>query len=409
MGNDKSRQGQAPFGFRWQNGNLIREAGEAAVRRVAFDLYVKLKSLSAVAKELTAKGHASRRGGKWSDVQVARILQCPSAIGRYEVGRSEADAAGTRKATASTERQVIECEPIISRQLWDRVSALLAERKISRVEEPKAPLTGLVWCQCGEKMKLGATTEKFTCSACKIGVTTSDLETVFSEDFADMLAGHPLLSAALSASATGGETAAELAKLEDIRCTADTKRQSVESMFIAKSITKDRFEQLHGPLDQEVTAAEKKIAALRQKLSRNPDSPQPARPWSEIWPSMPENRRRRLLASFVERFDVGPEEIEISYLLPEPSAPKDDTSTRQITPSTNQLSTGAPTYIRLPKPGELCPLTGLSRAKLNELILPNSRNNYRPPVQSKSVKNPGQQRGVRLIIVESLMTYLNNN
>jgi hypothetical protein len=62
-------------------------------------------------------------------------------------------------------------------------------------------------------------------------------------------------------------------------------------------------------------------------------------------------------------------------------------------------------YIRLPKPGERCPITGLGRAKLNELILPNPRNKHRPPVESISLKQPGQTKGVRLIVRKSLLEF----
>jgi hypothetical protein len=43
---------------------------------------------------------------------------------------------------------------------------------------------------------------------------------------------------------------------------------------------------------------------------------------------------------------------------------------------------------------------------MNELILPNARNNHRPPVISKSLRQPHQARGVRLILLESLLAYL---
>ena len=69
-------------------------------------------------------------------------------------------------------------------------------------------------------------------------------------------------------------------------------------------------------------------------------------------------------------------------------------------------SGGGPVYIRLPKPGEKCPITGLSRGKLNELILPNERNHFSPPVASKSLRKAGAQREVRLVLLESLMNYL---
>ena len=63
-------------------------------------------------------------------------------------------------------------------------------------------------------------------------------------------------------------------------------------------------------------------------------------------------------------------------------------------------------FLRLPKPGRLCEVTGLSRAKLNELILPCKANNFRPPVKSFALRQRGATRGVRLIVYQSLMDYL---
>jgi hypothetical protein len=65
-----------------------------------------------------------------------------------------------------------------------------------------------------------------------------------------------------------------------------------------------------------------------------------------------------------------------------------------------------PEFIRLPKPGTLCRWTGLSRSKLNELILPSPLNNHKPPVKSLSLRNRGQLKAVRLIVLDSLLGYL---
>ena len=65
-----------------------------------------------------------------------------------------------------------------------------------------------------------------------------------------------------------------------------------------------------------------------------------------------------------------------------------------------------PEFMRLPKSGSLCPWSGLSRSKLNELILPSPLNGHRPPVRSISLRNRGQIRAVRLISFDSLMAYL---
>lgn len=65
-----------------------------------------------------------------------------------------------------------------------------------------------------------------------------------------------------------------------------------------------------------------------------------------------------------------------------------------------------PRYIRLPEQGTLCPFSHLSRAKLNQLILPTD-NRPVPPVKSIVLPNlAGNKRGCRLIILDSLMTYL---
>jgi|GEM_PF-913693 len=69
-------------------------------------------------------------------------------------------------------------------------------------------------------------------------------------------------------------------------------------------------------------------------------------------------------------------------------------------------SPARPEFIRLPRPRTLCPWTGLSRSKLNELILPSPLNGFRPPVRSVSLRNRGQIRAVRLICFDSLMAYL---
>jgi hypothetical protein len=71
-----------------------------------------------------------------------------------------------------------------------------------------------------------------------------------------------------------------------------------------------------------------------------------------------------------------------------------------------QSSVRFPEYMRLPRNGHADPFFGLKRSKLNELILPSKLNSFRPPVKSFCLREPGKQKGVRLIVFESLRTYL---
>src|ERR1700758_3546741 len=66
-----------------------------------------------------------------------------------------------------------------------------------------------------------------------------------------------------------------------------------------------------------------------------------------------------------------------------------------------------PEFIRLPKPGQHDPWTGLSRSTLNLLVLPCRENDYRPPVRSCTLRRKGTTKGVRLIDLQSLLNYVN--
>ena len=65
-----------------------------------------------------------------------------------------------------------------------------------------------------------------------------------------------------------------------------------------------------------------------------------------------------------------------------------------------------PEWIRLPKTGNLCPLTGLTRSKMNELILPCAANENKPPVRSVVLRQRGKIKGVRLVSFDSLIAHI---
>ncbi len=61
-----------------------------------------------------------------------------------------------------------------------------------------------------------------------------------------------------------------------------------------------------------------------------------------------------------------------------------------------------PEWIRLPKEGKNCPFSGLTRSYLANLIRLRL-------IPSKSVRQPGTVRGVRLICYEGLMAYIRSS
>ena len=74
-------------------------------------------------------------------------------------------------------------------------------------------------------------------------------------------------------------------------------------------------------------------------------------------------------------------------------------------PASATSTPSQPEFIRLPKSGP-CPITGLTRSKLYDLISPSEDNGFKPPVKSVSLRKRGQTKGTRLIVLQSLLDYL---
>jgi hypothetical protein len=82
---------------------------------------------------------------------------------------------------------------------------------------------------------------------------------------------------------------------------------------------------------------------------------------------------------------------------------------QSITP---HLDNGRPVFdqtiwIRLPKPRARCPVSGLSRSSMVELVCPGPRNLFAPPVSARILKRKGASRGIILVSQQSLLSYIN--
>ena len=65
-----------------------------------------------------------------------------------------------------------------------------------------------------------------------------------------------------------------------------------------------------------------------------------------------------------------------------------------------------PKCIALPKKGQRCPITQLSRSSMERLCVPCKENGWTPPVRSYNIRQSGKRRGTRRVDLESLKTFL---
>ena len=87
-----------------------------------------------------------------------------------------------------------------------------------------------------------------------------------------------------------------------------------------------------------------------------------------------------------------------------PSQNRGESETTALISATDHVN--LPEFIRLPRGGTRDPITGLSRSALNSLILPSNGNGFKPPVKSVCLRKHGAARGIRLIVLKSLLAYI---
>lgn len=103
--NNKPSGGIAPFGYRWQDGQLAIDECEAPVRKLIYELFLKHKRKRVVANLLNDLGYKTRNGSKFSDTTIDRLIRDTTAKGiRIDTG------------------QTIIVEPIVSDELWERAN-----------------------------------------------------------------------------------------------------------------------------------------------------------------------------------------------------------------------------------------------------------------------------------------------
>lgn len=405
---DRSRQGQAPYGFRWTGGKLEVVAEEARIRRVAFEQFLVLGTKGGVARKLTKMGLPTRRGAAWSDMQVGRILTCRSAIGEYALGGGDGPEG---------DEEAVVCDPIVSKPLWDQVQARLAGVRPIGAGASGASLGvfgGLVGCACGGSLERSGDGKWLVCSVCRFRKALEELEVTVVDDLVEMLVAHPRHVEAL---APGSELSSWILELVDAEAAYDDARQErerLEGLMVASTITPARFAKLDAEAKRVMVEARRRLAVVKKRHPESQDRTRTAKNLLRAsirkrWNSFSSDRKRDVLRSMVDRIHVGPGGVQIQYHISDPAS-KEALVAQHYTGPTNQEppveEEPASQYLRLPKPGERCPVSGLSRAKLNQLILASERNNFRPPVASRSVKEPGATRGVRLIVRASLLKYL---
>jgi site-specific DNA recombinase len=318
----KSLGGAAPFGYQWKDNKLVVEPTEAPVRKLMYELFVKSRRMKGVARQLNEAGYRTRKGAKFSDTTVERLLEDTTAKGLYRANHTYRDGAGKLHFKPESEWMYSPVERIISDELWNECNALLRHRKDKKPPGPKTVhlFAGILWCGCGHKMYVFSRSPKYICPTCRTKIPMEDIEAIFREQLRSFFVspekvGEHLEKADEHLAENETRLAEHTRQLEAVRA----EMQKVYRLYTSDKITPDGFGDLYRPLEvrekqlaQALPELEAKVDALKINRISADEVIAEAVNLYQSWPCFSPEERRQLVESITEKIVVSGDAVDIT-------------------------------------------------------------------------------------------------
>jgi site-specific DNA recombinase len=318
----KSLGGAAPFGYMWQDNRLMVNPAEAPVRLRMYELFAQEKRKKSVARLLNDAGYRTRKGVRFTDTTVARLIQDTTAKGIYRANHTYRDGGGKLRLKPESEWVTTKVESIVSEELWHECNAILEARDGKRQPGPKPihPFAGLLFCGCGQKMYVFSRSPKYVCPKCRNKIPIEDLEAIFREELKNFFVSKDKVQAHLSKANEHlqdlkSRLIAHTRQLEKVRA----EMRKVYQLFQADQITPDGFGKLYRPLEEqeralavELPKLQGEVDALEVRQISADEVAAEANNLHRLWPKLKTDEKRQLIESITEKIVVGDGEIDIT-------------------------------------------------------------------------------------------------
>ncbi|WP_212993699.1 recombinase family protein [Actinoplanes auranticolor] len=273
------------------------------------------ESVYGICVDWNAKGRLSSAGKRWSPRTLKRALTSEAAIGKRKYEGMLHDAPW---------------EPILDEATWEVLCDILndPERKKSTSNQRKYPLSGLVFCPCGNR--LTSTSDKakqassFECSSVKtskagcgkIRIVMAPLERYIVQQVFTRL-DSPQMRRAVATEQDGAHTAER-----DLRkAVRDDERalERLEDEYDDGGLAEDRYKRRKGRITRRLEDTRAALLAVTEKATRA-NLPTGAE-LRAVWDTKDNTWKRTMLGSIIERIQVGPQPINPKTGRLFPSAP----------------------------------------------------------------------------------------
>ncbi len=334
----KSLGGQAVFGYKWENKKLVVDPDEAPVRKLMYEIFLETGGRKkTTARILNERGYRTRKGARFSDTTVDRLLRDPTAMGlrRANYTRSMGDNKKW-KMKPKKEWIMVPTEPIVSKEIWEKCNKILDEqRKRRRKKRAKRPVhifAGYVICHCGKKMYVPSGSVKYTCSACRNKIRTDDLEAIFHSQLKNFFLSPTEIENYLGRAdklIKEKETLLQSIKKEKSRIKADMDK--IYKLFMNDGISQEGFKERYRPLEERTAQINVQIPELQghidflkiQYLSSD-EILHEARELYSRWDKLNKEEKIGIIQTITENIIIGKEDVTINLCYLPPFLENDD-------------------------------------------------------------------------------------
>jgi site-specific DNA recombinase len=319
----KNLGGPASFGYMWKDSKLVVNPVEAPIRKRMYELFAEHKRMKGVARFLNKQGYRTRKGARFTDTTVVRLLRDTTAKGIYRANHTYRDGKGKLHVKPESEWVLTPVEAIVSEELWNQCNTLQTERKVRK--QPLGPkpvhlFAGLLFCGCGQKMYVFSRSPKYICPKCRNKIPMEDIEAIFRDELQNFFVSKEKVKAHLA-------TANEHLTSMKARLTAHTKQlekvraemRKVYQLYQTDQISPEGFGKLYRPLEEQ----ERALAAEAPKLQGQVDAIEThqlaaddviaeASNLHNRWPTFTQEEKRRIIESITEKIVIKGDEIDIT-------------------------------------------------------------------------------------------------
>ncbi len=327
----KPLSGTSSLGYRWEGKELVIDEKEAPVRKLIYEIFLKLRRKKATAKELNDMGYRTRTGAKFGHTTITRLLQDSTAKGIRKANYTT--ARGGRGIKPPSEWVYTSCPPIVSEDLWNQCNEILNDQ-FAKAKKPGPRgihlLAGYLTCACGKKMYVyhKDKTPHYRCKLCNTKIEVSDIDQIYQEQLKSFLLTDTDVRDYISQSDSRLQEKQQL--LATVQTNVDRMRKRIKELVelrIKGELNTETLAPLLKPLEIQVKQAEEQLPELEAEIDflkieslSSETVLSDAKDLYNNWTAMPFEEKRKIVELITNKITVDKADINISLsYLPKPN------------------------------------------------------------------------------------------